>query len=98
MTMVNQQIADACVRDELSSSLRLSHQTDNRGGNTMDTIESVTIHIFDHETGRLFLEEGDIIDFGEETFFDADEALEEVSVWAKSQDLIEPNDVVATFA
>ena len=98
MTMVNQPIVDACVRDELSVvSSGLSHQSDNRGGNTMDTFNSVNIHIFDHESGRLFLDEGDIIDFGEETFFDPDEAIEEISTWAKRQELIEPEDVVASF-
>jgi hypothetical protein len=56
-----------------------------------------TVHIYDHNDSKLFLDTGRVIKLRNNPFESAESALEPLTRWAKQLQLIGEKDVIATF-
>jgi len=56
------------------------------------------IHIYDHEKGRLYLNNGKEVKVPSKLFKTAEDALEPLTLAARRKGLIASNDLVATFS
>ncbi len=56
-----------------------------------------TVHFYDHDGSRLFLDSGKVLRIRKNPFRSADEALEPLTRWARQLHLIAEQDVIATF-